>query len=105
MILSLWSLASDPVLAFSMPGGPEWGFILLIVVLLFGAKKLPELARGIGASIGEFKRARQAIDDEIKKAEQELAVRETETPKGVQPRPPAALGNTGNSEPGRGPGA
>jgi sec-independent protein translocase protein TatA len=44
--------------ALSMPGWPETLFILVVVVLLFGAKKLPELARGLGQSLGEFKKAR-----------------------------------------------
>lgn len=41
-------------------GGWEWLIILLIVVLLFGAKKLPELSRSLGTSIKEF---RKATDD------------------------------------------
>jgi sec-independent protein translocase protein TatA len=40
-----------------IPGGPELIIILLIVVLLFGATKLPQLAKGIGQSIKEFKKA------------------------------------------------
>jgi sec-independent protein translocase protein TatA len=39
-----------------MPGGPEWLIILGIVLLLFGAKKLPELARSLGKSTREFKK-------------------------------------------------
>jgi len=46
----------------------DWTVILLIVLLLFGAKKLPELARGIGKSMGEFKRAREDFDSEVTKA-------------------------------------
>jgi len=40
-------------------GGPELIVILLIVVLLFGAKKLPELARSLGQSISEFNKAKE----------------------------------------------
>ena len=40
-------------------GGPELIVILLIVVLLFGAKKLPELARSLGQSINEFSKAKE----------------------------------------------
>lgn len=43
--------------------------IFIIILLLFGAKKLPELARGIGKSTGEFKRARDEFEREIKTAE------------------------------------
>ncbi len=39
-----------------MPGGPEWVIVLVILVLLFGAKKLPELARSVGKSTSEFKK-------------------------------------------------
>lgn len=52
----------------AMPGWPEIVFILVICLLLFGAKKLPELARGIGQSLGEFKKARDEFDREIKKS-------------------------------------
>ena len=38
--------------------------ILLVVILLFGAKKLPALARSLGQSIGEFKKGRQELEDE-----------------------------------------
>ena len=44
-------------------GGLEWVVIILIVFLLFGAKKIPELARGIGQGISEFRKA----SDEVKK--------------------------------------
>lgn len=48
-----------------MPGGPEWFFIIAIVILLFGAKKLPELARGLGQSFGEFRKAKDEFDREL----------------------------------------
>ena len=43
--------------------------IFVVVLLLFGAKKIPELARGLGKSMGEFKKARTEFEDEIKRAE------------------------------------
>ena len=47
-------------------GMPELLIILLVVLLLFGAKKLPELARGLGKGIREFKDATKHVEKEIK---------------------------------------
>ena len=52
-------------------GGQEMMIVFLIVLLLFGAKKLPQLARGVGKSMGEFKRARDEFEHEITRAEHE----------------------------------
>ncbi|ELZ84301.1 twin-arginine translocase TatA/TatE family subunit [Haloferax larsenii] len=49
-----------------LPGGPELLIVLLIVVLLFGANKLPQLARSSGQAMGEFRRGRQEIEEELK---------------------------------------
>mgnify|MGYP006090338013 FL=1 len=50
--------------------GPlEIGIILFIILLLFGAKKLPELARGLGKGIKEFKKASSDMKDEINNIE------------------------------------
>ena len=77
---------SEPILAMSMPGWPEIVFILVIVLLLFGAKKLPELARGLGQSLGEFKRAREDFEREIDKSAKQLEVTEAAE---KQPHKPA----------------
>ncbi len=55
-----------------MPGGPELIFILVIVLLLFGAKKLPELAKGIGQSLGEFKKAKDEFEREVHKSAEDV---------------------------------
>lgn len=49
----------------SMPGGGEWIIIFLAILLLFGGKKIPELMKGIGQGIREFKKA--ANDSEVGK--------------------------------------
>ena len=57
-------------------GGQEIVVIFLIVLLLFGAKKLPELARGIGKSMGEFKKAREDFEKEITRSETDVRVKD-----------------------------
>ena len=49
-------------------GGTELILILFVVLLFFGAKKLPELARGLGRGIREFKDATKEVKDNIEKA-------------------------------------
>lgn len=48
-------------------GGQELIFIMVIILLFFGAKKLPELARGLGKGIREFKDATRDVKSEIEK--------------------------------------
>ena len=54
--------------SFMNLGGPDLIWILLLVLLLFGAKKLPELARGMGQAIREFQKAKDEFTDELHKA-------------------------------------
>lgn len=49
----------------AMPGTTEWIFILLAIVLLFGGKKIPELMRGLGKGIREFKDAKDNVKTEL----------------------------------------
>lgn len=51
--------------------GPELWFILAIVVLLFGGKKIPELMRGVGKGIREFNSAKANLQDEFEKGVKE----------------------------------
>ena len=55
-------------------GMPEMIMIFVVILLLFGAKKLPELARGIGKSMGEFKKARDDFEREITRGETDTRV-------------------------------
>lgn len=57
-------LSINPQLLISMPGASEWIFILLAVVILFGGKKIPELAKGLGKGMREFKNAKEGLDQE-----------------------------------------
>ena len=52
-------------------GWPEIVLILLVVLLLFGANRIPEIARSLGKATREFKRARDEFADEIKNADSE----------------------------------
>ncbi|MBK7762129.1 MAG: twin-arginine translocase TatA/TatE family subunit [Bacteroidetes bacterium] len=48
-----------------MPGGSEWIFIVLAVLVLFGGRKIPEFMRGLGKGMREFKDAKDNIKNEI----------------------------------------
>ncbi|MFT5640635.1 MAG: sec-independent protein translocase protein TatA [Cyclobacteriaceae bacterium] len=61
----------NTVLAFGMPGGWELIVIILFVIIFFGAKKIPEIARGMGKGIREFKDATKEIKDEIQEGAQD----------------------------------
>lgn len=79
-------------------GGPDLLFILLIVLVLFGAKKLPELARGMGSAIKEFQKAKDEFTDELHSAGKTDASRtaDVRTPASTVPRienPPATPGD------------
>lgn len=66
---------------FAFLGWPEIVAILAVVLLLFGAKKLPELAKGLGSGIKEFKKASRDVQDEIERST-------TEEPPAAPPRKP-----------------
>jgi sec-independent protein translocase protein TatA len=57
--------------------GPDLIIILLIVLVLFGAKKLPELARGMGQAVKEFQKAKDEFGDELHKAGTADAAKQT----------------------------
>ena len=56
-------------LSFMNIGGQELILILLIILVLFGARKLPELARGMGQAIREFQKAKDEFSDELHSAD------------------------------------
>ncbi len=63
---------------FSMPGGSEWILILLVVLLFFGGKKIPDLMRGIGRGVREFNDAKTNVKNEIEEGMKEKDAREKE---------------------------
>jgi sec-independent protein translocase protein TatA len=73
------------IIAMGMPGTPEILLIIFIILLLFGAKKLPELSRSLGKSLGEFKKGQKEgtepdkDEDEVEKKEIVSDSEETET--------------------------
>jgi sec-independent protein translocase protein TatA len=58
-------------LAFFNVGGPELMMIMLLALMLFGGKKMPELARGFGKAMREFRNAASGVEQEIKRAMEE----------------------------------
>jgi sec-independent protein translocase protein TatA len=52
-------------------GAQELLLILLIILLLFGARKIPEIARGLGKSVAEFKKGTRDLEEEMKREEPE----------------------------------
>lgn len=62
----------------TMPGGTELIIILFIILLLFGAKKLPGLAGSVGTSIKEFRKASQEASEDTDSVEQTDAPVSTE---------------------------
>jgi sec-independent protein translocase protein TatA len=90
---------------FGSIGMPELIIILVIALIIFGPRKLPELGRSLGRSIGEFKKAsnelRSTLEEEIRveeqkeqraaaRAEQDSAIAAAATPPSATPVPPAA---------------
>jgi sec-independent protein translocase protein TatA len=65
--------ASPGILAFSSIGPMELLVIFLVILLLFGAKRIPEIARGLGKGIREFKSATKDIADEINAAGRDVS--------------------------------
>ena len=52
----------------SLPGGSEWIILALVVLLLFGGKKIPELMKGLGKGVRNFKDGLNDATEEVKKA-------------------------------------
>jgi len=57
---------------FGNLGAGEIILIVLVIILLFGAKKIPELAQGLGKGMKEFKKSLKDVEDEIKKTDEDV---------------------------------
>lgn len=68
-------------------GGGEIILILALVLILFGAKKLPELAKGLGTGIKEFKKATRDVTDEMQHAVDDSHYSSLPPPKRQEPPP------------------
>jgi len=80
-------------------GGGEMMLIFFVILMLFGGKRLPDLARGLGRSVREFKKATAGVEDEIKRVLDEPAPAAkpaakapvyTPPPAMIEPLPPAS---------------
>ncbi len=89
--------------SFMNLGGPDLIIILLIILVLFGAKKLPELARGLGQAIKEFQKAKDEFNDELHKAGQtDTAAKGNLPPSSTVPRTDAPTSSAARPDPNQG---
>jgi sec-independent protein translocase protein TatA len=62
----------NPLLAMFGLGGTELMVVFAIILILFGAKKIPDFAKGLGQGIKEFRKASREVQEEIERAGQEI---------------------------------
>ena len=55
----------NSIFLIAMPGATEWILIVVVILLMFGGKKIPELMRGVGRGIREFNDAKSNVKSEI----------------------------------------
>jgi sec-independent protein translocase protein TatA len=68
-----------PQMLLSLPGGGEWIWLIVIILVLFGGRKIPELARGLGKGIREFNDAKEGVKKEIENGVNEKSTGATTT--------------------------
>ncbi len=59
------TFSTHPLLAFNLPQGGEWILIVILALIFFGPSQIPKLARGLGKSVSEFKKAREEFEREL----------------------------------------
>jgi len=65
-LIKIGGFIMNTLLFLSLPQGGELIIILIVVLLLFGGKKIPELMKGLGKGISQFKRGIKEVEEEIK---------------------------------------
>lgn len=75
-------------------GGWEWVIVVLAVLLLFGAKRIPELMRGMGTGIKEFKKATREVTDEIQNSGDDKSQPKSATV--IPPQPAQTISQSSN---------
>ena len=80
----------------SMLGGWQVILIIALVVIVFGGKKIPELAKGLGLGIKEFKKAAKEVTDEVQKAGEETPAQQTKTVANGQSQPASTVSQSSN---------
>jgi sec-independent protein translocase protein TatA len=68
-------------------GGWEWVLVILAILLFFGSKRIPDLARSLGQSIKEFKKGAREVTDEIQNAANETPAQQNKSTKNGQSQP------------------
>lgn len=90
----MFESAMSLLASFMNLAGPDLIVILLIILVLFGAKKLPELARGMGQAVREFQKAKDEFTDELNKSgkpeEPKVRPAQASVPR-VETSPPVAI--------------
>ena len=85
------TMIPQPYFAIGLPHGSEWLIILVLAVLFFGADKLPKLAKGLGKSLGEFKKAKEDFEKEVHAAASEPEVKKPEQQNLISGNVPAPI--------------
>ena len=85
----------NPLLAVFGLGGTELMVVLAIVLILFGAKKIPEFAKGLGSGIKEFRKASREVQEELERAGRDV---DEPAPSSPKPIPAANQVPTGGDE-------
>jgi sec-independent protein translocase protein TatA len=78
-------------------GGWEVVLILAVVLILFGAKRLPELARGLGSGIKEFKKATREVTEEIQNVAEDKPQPSTKPAAAIPQQPPQTVSQSPNT--------